>query len=267
MAAAPSRTALGSISRAIARAKSATLIVTATAEISATAQVHGVQTFYPIEAGGILRNLISRIACAVAGVGAMAVMVAPQAQAVPVPDGPSVVSAAGVATRLPAGAVPGHWTVDRQVPAPTLPQGAPATKAATIPQTPDTAAGDITLEARNVRYGGQVCGTGRVDMVTGPGPMTLTLTQSRAIASTWSASVSIPAGKVSAAVGFSVTDTATRTEAGSYTVPAGQFGYLEAYPLYDLFYYDVYSRAVTDHWVGSGNAQHPVGYCYNAWSN
>ncbi|MFD5922957.1 hypothetical protein ACFWIC_40755, partial [Kitasatospora sp. NPDC127035] len=73
--------------------------------------------------------------------------------------------------------------------------------------------------------------------------------------------------KVSTQVGFSVTDTATRTEAGAYTVPAGKFGYLEAYPLYDLFYYDVYSRAVTDHWVGSGSAQHPVGFCYNAWSN
>ncbi|MFJ4672719.1 hypothetical protein [Kitasatospora purpeofusca] len=207
------------------------------------------------------------MACAVAGVGAMAMMVAPQAQAGPASDAPSLVSGAGAATRLPSGAVPGHWIVDRQAPAPTLPQGTPATKSATVPQTPGTVDSDITLEVRDVRYAGQVCGSGRVDMVTGPGPMTLTLTQSRAIASTWSASVSIAAWKVSSQVGFSVTDTATRTEAGSYVVPAGQFGYLEAYPLYDLFYYDIYSRAVTDHWVGNGSAQHPVGYCYNAWSN
>ncbi|KOV35265.1 hypothetical protein ADK60_09870 [Streptomyces sp. XY431] len=62
-------------------------------------------------------------------------------------------------------------------------------------------------------------------------------------------------------------DTATRTEAGSYTVPDGKSGHLEAYPLYDLFYYDIYSRAVTGHWVGDGSAQHPVGFCYNSCSN
>ncbi|MFD8321485.1 class III extradiol ring-cleavage dioxygenase family protein [Kitasatospora purpeofusca] len=209
--------------------------------------------------------MISRIACAVVGLG-MAVTVAPQAQAAPASDVPSIVSGAGATTGGPSGAVPSHWFVDRQAPTPVHPRGVPATKAMTAPEAPDAAESDITLEVRNVRYAGQVCGTERVDMVTGTGPMTLSLAQSRAIASTWSASVSIAASKVSAVVGFSVTDTATRTETGSYTVPDGKFGYLEAFPLYDLFYYDIYSRAVSDHWIGSGNARHPVGYCYNSWS-
>ncbi|MFB7616495.1 hypothetical protein [Kitasatospora sp. NPDC056181] len=138
----------------------------------------------------------------------------------------------------------------------------------TLPQESQSATTDDPYtQVRNARYAGQVCGTGRVDMVTGPGPMTLTLSQSRAVASTWSASVSISPWKVSSTVGFSVTDTATNTESGSYPVPAGQFGYLEAYPLYDVYNYDIYNVAVGDRYVGGGSAQHPVGYCYNAWAN
>ncbi|MFI8462132.1 hypothetical protein ACIGG8_42890, partial [Kitasatospora sp. NPDC085464] len=106
-----------------------------------------------------------------------------------------------------------------------------------------------------------------MDIVTGWGPMTLSLTQSRAISSQWSSSVSVDAWKLSGTVGFSVTDTATNTETGSYTVPEGKFGTLEAYPLFDHFTFDVYDTRVADHYVGGGDAYHPVGYCYNHWAN
>ncbi|MFI8085373.1 hypothetical protein ACIF6L_31855 [Kitasatospora sp. NPDC086009] len=199
------------------------------------------------------------MACAAAGVGALIALAAPQAQAVPV-SGP--VSA--VAAELPAGAVPGHWTIDRKAPVVKVPDAGRVT----LPQeSQSTTTDDPYTQVRNARYSGQVCGLDRVDMVTGPGPMTLTLSQSRAVASTWSASVSVAAWKVSGTVGFSVTDTATNTESGAFPVPAGKFGYLEAYPLYDLYSYDIYNVAIGDRYVGGGTAQHPVGYCYNAYTD
>lgn len=210
-----------------------------------------------------MRKTISRMACAAASVGAMVALAAPQAQAAPVTNSLPVPAATATA-ELPAGAVPGHWIIDRKAPLVKVPEAGKVT----LPQeAQSTTTDDFYTVVRNAHYAGQVCGTGRVDMVTGPGPMALTLSQSRAVASQWSASVSVSAWKVSGTVGFSVTDTATNTESGSFTVPAGKFGYLEAYPLYDLYNFDIYNVAVGDHYIGGGSAQHPVGFCYNAWAN
>ncbi|MFJ4192391.1 hypothetical protein [Kitasatospora sp. NPDC089509] len=98
--------------------------------------------------------------------------------------------------------------------------------------------------------------------------MTMTLTQSRAIASQWSATGGISAGMVSAGVEFSVTDTATYTESGAFAVPAGQYGHLEAYPMFDRFTFDVYDTRIGGGVkVGSGEALHGSGYCYRQWTN
>lgn len=97
--------------------------------------------------------------------------------------------------------------------------------------------------------------------------MTLSLSQSRAVASQWSASVSVAAWKVTGTVGFSVTDTATNTETGTYAVPDGKFGTLEAYPLFDHFTFEIYDTSVGGRYVGGGDAYHPVGFCYNHWAN
>ncbi|MFF2078378.1 hypothetical protein ACFVXG_26930 [Kitasatospora sp. NPDC058162] len=162
--------------------------------------------------------------------------------------------------------MPEHWTIDRKAPAAKLP--VPATEQAAPPQgAQESTTTNWWLVARNGKFQGQTCGTDRVDIVTGQGPMTLTLTQSRAISSQWSSSVSVDAGKVSATVGFSVTDTATNTESGQWAVPDGKFGTLEAYPLFDHFTFDVYDTSVGDRYVGGGDAYHPVGYCYNHWAN
>ncbi|MFJ3787095.1 hypothetical protein [Kitasatospora sp. NPDC090091] len=168
--------------------------------------------------------------------------------------------------QLSAGAVPEHWTIDRKAPAVTLPAPS-AGQVAASQGVQEATTGNWWLQARNGTYQGQTCGTNRVDMVTGWGPMNLTLTQSRAISSQWSSSVSVDAGKVSATVGFSVTDTATNTESGQWAVPDGKFGTLEAYPLFDHFTFDVYDTSVGDRYVGGGDAYHPVGYCYNHWAN
>ncbi|MFF7993407.1 hypothetical protein ACFZDG_26875 [Kitasatospora xanthocidica] len=212
-----------------------------------------------------MRKGISRIAGAVVGVGTLLALAAPQAMAAPA-SGVGPVPASETTVQLPAGAVPEHWTIDRKAPAAKLPASG-AGRVATSQGVQETTTGNWWLQARNGTYQGQTCGTNRVDIVTGWGPMTLTLTQSRAISSTWSSDVSVDAGKVSATVGFSVTDTATNTESGSYIVPDGKFGTLEAYPLFDHFTFDVYDTSVGDRYVGGGDAYHPVGYCYNHWTN
>ncbi|MBD0693019.1 hypothetical protein BG452_40035 [Streptomyces sp. CBMA123] len=113
-------------------------------------------------------------------------------------------------------------------------------------------------------YHGQVCGTDVIDANSGPGPMTLTLTQTRSTATQWTASASIDLWKISAGVGFNVTDTVTNTESGSYTVPDGKFGNLQAYQLFDYWTYSIYEAGA---YVGDGEVKKPVGFCYNAWTN
>ncbi|MGW2255157.1 hypothetical protein ACWCXH_33970 [Kitasatospora sp. NPDC001660] len=213
-----------------------------------------------------VQRYVSRTAALAAGLAAAAVLVAPQAQAVPVPAASP--GQAPVATELPAGAIPGNWTIDRQAPLPAAPQALAAAGVAPSGESPSvTTDFNPYLQARNSVFRGQTCGTNRVDVVTGSGPMTLTLSQSRAVASQWSASVGVSPGSVSATVGFSVTDTATNTETGSYTVPDGKFGHLEAYPLFDHFTFDVYDGRFNNAYVGGGDAFHPVGFCYNHWTD
>ncbi|MFB7911334.1 hypothetical protein ACFY2K_13065 [Kitasatospora sp. NPDC001309] len=192
--------------------------------------------------------------------------------AVALASGVTTAQAAPVRTpspQLSVESVPPTWTIDRQAPAPAVPSAADA-GAVTPPQgTTGKAEWDPYIQTRNVRkVQTDICGGNRLDAVSGNGPMTLTLSQSRAIASQWSATGGISAGAVSVGVGFSVTDTATYTETGSFAVPAGQYGHLEAYPMFDRFTYDVVdTRIGGGATVGTGEALHGSGYCYKSWTN
>ncbi|MFJ9777898.1 hypothetical protein ACIRVF_42780 [Kitasatospora sp. NPDC101157] len=193
------------------------------------------------------------------GAGMLAALAAPQALAAPVAVSP----VAAVTTQLPAGADPSHWTIDRKAPAAALPQAsAPQhiTPTGKSPERPTDAWGEV----RDWSYHGQVCGTDVIDANSGPGPMTLTLTQTRTTATQWTASASIDVWKISASAGFNVTDTVSNTESGSYQVPAGKFGNLQAYQLFDYYTYSIYEAGA---YVGDGEVKKPVGYCYNAWMN
>lgn len=48
-----------------------------------------------------------------------------------------------------------------------------------------------------------------------------------------------------------------------YEVPKGKFGYIEAYPLYDMYTYSVYSGSKN---LGASWAMKPVGVCFNQWT-
>ncbi|MFE5586916.1 hypothetical protein [Kitasatospora sp. NPDC056531] len=208
-----------------------------------------------------MRKTFSRIAGAVVGAGVLATLAAPQALAASAP----VTPVTAVTTQLPAGADPSHWVIDRKAPAAALPQASAPTRITPTRKSPELPA-EIFNEVRDVAYHGQLCGTDVIDANSGPGPMTLTLTQTRSTATQWTASASIDVWKISAGVNFNVTDTVTNTESGSYTVPDGKFGNLQAYQLFDYYTYSIYNNQVGAY-VGDGEVKKPVGFCYNAWTN
>ncbi|MEW1913773.1 hypothetical protein AB0442_36000 [Kitasatospora sp. NPDC085895] len=197
-----------------------------------------------------MRNAIRRIVGVSAGVAALAALGAPAALAAQPASGDHAAPASA------AHSAAHRLTVDRRIPAVVPPKGGAAQAA------PSVMADDPYTVAKNPSYQGETCGTNTIDQATGWGPMTLTLTQSRAIATTWNASLSISPWKVGATVGFSVTDTVTKTEAGAYTVPAGKYGYIKAFPLYDYYTFEVWNTQVNKQ-VGWGEVRHPAGFCYD----
>ncbi|MEV7029321.1 hypothetical protein AB0N99_03725 [Streptomyces sp. NPDC093272] len=114
---------------------------------------------------------------------------------------------------------------------------------------------------KNVKYQGLVRGKKSIAVVQGRGPMTLTLTAMETVSNTKSATITITAEAVSGAVGFDVTKSRTKSMAGSWNVPRGKFGTLNAYPLYREYSFNVYSK-ITGKVVGKGTARKAVGYRY-----
>lgn len=119
---------------------------------------------------------------------------------------------------------------------------------------------------RNVSYNGQQCGS-PFRSTSGQGPGSLSLQINEGVSATWSASVGVPAQVVSAGVGFDVTSSYHVTSGFTVYVPSGKTYQLMAYPMYNVYMYQVYYNPTIggEYWVGSGYAQYPVEICY-AWS-
>jgi hypothetical protein len=113
----------------------------------------------------------------------------------------------------------------------------------------------------HIKDHGLVQGKKSIAVVQGRGPMTLTLTAMETVSNTKSASITVSAEPVSAAVGFDVTKSRTKSMAGSWNVPRGKFGTLNAYPLYQEYSFNVYSK-ITGESVGKGTARKAIGYRY-----
>lgn len=114
---------------------------------------------------------------------------------------------------------------------------------------------------KGVKYLGLQQGKGYIAIVQGRGPMTLTLTAMETVGNTKSSSISVTAGSVTAAVGFDVTKSRTKSMAGSWTVPKGKYGTLKAYPLYKAYSFKAYSK-FGGTYMGKGTARKAVGYRY-----
>lgn len=131
------------------------------------------------------------------------------------------------------------------------------------------APGDSVFEAaaatklKNVRYAGELCGLTKIAKTSGRGKTTLVLTVSKSVSAQVESSVSVTVKVVSAGVGFKVDRTYTVENQTRYEVPRGKYGYVEAYPLYDQYTFNVYKGGRKK---GSGYAMKPVGVCFNQWT-
>lgn len=105
----------------------------------------------------------------------------------------------------------------------------------------------------------------RLGFSEGFGPITLSVTINQGVSATWSANVGVSAEVVSAGVGYSVTSSYSVASSGSWNVPSGTHGRLEAYALHDKHTWDVYDDDCgdpADTYVGYGSSYKPNGGVY-----
>lgn len=121
-------------------------------------------------------------------------------------------------------------------------------------------------EIRDVVYDGLVYNTADLlASATGTGPTTLILSRTTTISNNWSASASVSASIVSAAVGFNVTNSTSWTIADDQQVPSGVTETVEAYPEYQQYTFQVwepntFNGGYTE--KGTGVAHKAVGIYY-----
>lgn len=80
------------------------------------------------------------------------------------------------------------------------------------------------------------------------------------MSASFSATASIDSGAVSAGVGFDVTAGYGVSDSQSVTVPEGEVYTVTAYPLYDLWTFDVDGGLFEED--GTGEAYRPLGVCF-----
>ncbi|MCX7570291.1 hypothetical protein OS242_09980 [Tumebacillus sp. DT12] len=105
----------------------------------------------------------------------------------------------------------------------------------------------------------------RIGASEGAGPITLSVTVSKSVSATFSANVGVSAEVVSAGVGYSVTGTYGVSSTGTWAVPSGTYGRLEAYALHDKHSWEVWEDdcgTPTDTYKGNGNSWKPNGSVY-----
>ncbi|MBE9914760.1 hypothetical protein G8C92_12020 [Paenibacillus donghaensis] len=120
---------------------------------------------------------------------------------------------------------------------------------------------------RNVKNLGQLCGSTVVARTSGTGNIdgVLSLQQAASVSNSYTVNIPILPNTISAAVGFDVTQTMTRTT--SYSVNTKGKNYqIVAYDDYEGKSYDVYDSIWgIDRKVGEGTALKQVGFCYAAY--
>ncbi|MEV1173867.1 hypothetical protein [Nonomuraea sp. NPDC049784] len=138
--------------------------------------------------------------------------------------------------------------------------GGPAAAATTV-----TAAKPL-FEVYGKTYLGEVCKTQTVDKLKGvsaTGPFTLRMNLTGSVSATWSAKTGVGAGAISAEMGFDVTKSYSISIVGSYAVPSGKRGHLEAYPCFAR--YSFKTRLITGGASSKGFAEKPVGVHFKKW--
>jgi hypothetical protein len=116
---------------------------------------------------------------------------------------------------------------------------------------------------RNVVYTGQT-NVFRTQAKGSPGPMTLTLSTTLTVSNSFTATVGVKAGVVSAGVGFSVTWSASQTYSASVSVPSGACRIIKAYDTFKNYRFEVWDQNfIGDPFkVGTGTAKKFIGVWY-----
>ncbi|RPF35146.1 hypothetical protein [Streptomyces sp. TLI_185] len=137
--------------------------------------------------------------------------------------------------------------------------------AAPIPAAPGVSTlASSGYSIKNVDGPNEVCGTTKLQKTSGAGKTTLVMTVSKSVSAELSSEVSVDAEVVSGKLGFKVTGTTTVEDQTRYEVPKGKYGYIEAYPLYDMYTFNVYYEGKNK---GASWAMRPVGVCFNQWTD
>ncbi|MER5757697.1 hypothetical protein [Streptomyces sp. NPDC002082] len=177
----------------------------------------------------------------------------------------------GAPRGLPAGSVsadgkfftPGPNTVVKRNAGEDTPGTLSAEALATV--NPGPAGTAASYQLKNARRIGQSCGTDLLSQTSGFGKTTLVLTVEKAVAATYTKEIGIEVKAISAGMGWSVTNTYTVKNETRYEVPAGKWGSVQAYPLYDLYQGDVYNLFGPDTGKDAYGYK-PVGVCFNSWN-
>ena len=104
---------------------------------------------------------------------------------------------------------------------------------------------------------GDSCGTDVIDKTTGSGKTTLVLSVNKERSVQLTGEGGLSKGMISAAVGFSVTNTYKVTNETRYEVPRGKYGHVEAYTLFRHYLVQVMFNKV--------HVFKPIGVCFNQW--
>lgn len=105
----------------------------------------------------------------------------------------------------------------------------------------------------------------RLQAAEGRGPMTLTVTVSKTATATYSANVGVSASVVTAGVGYSFSTSYGVSASGTWAVPSGTYGRLEAYAMHNKHTWDVWDDdcgTPADTYKGAGSSFKPNGSVY-----
>ena len=127
---------------------------------------------------------------------------------------------------------------------------------------PDTISARAGYTVKNRRYNGVLTGSTILASATGQPGITLTISETKTIANSYSCSASVPVSLINACVGFNTTASEAITISGSALVPE-KVGAREvstmtliANPTFDYYSYDVYQGST---FIERGTAKHAIG--------
>ncbi|MDP4510132.1 hypothetical protein [Nonomuraea turcica] len=125
---------------------------------------------------------------------------------------------------------------------------------------------------RKKKFIGKKCRLTKDKMIAsteGRGPTTLVISKSKAVSAEVSTTIAADYDLISGEVGFKVSKSYSVEIQTRYEVPKGRMGYVEAYPCYKVYTFEMWSNGnfgSEEKFLGFGMAMKPVGVHYKQWT-